>query len=425
MRKKTRAYRKILRSKQAKEERRRKEKDLYTPDKVFSYKNFIVSARKSYKGMSWKASVQNHMLGPISKTYKDYKAIKAGIIPGCASGREKTITERGRTRIITPVNIRGRVLQKVPCDNALVSVIRTKLIYDNGASLKGKGVEFTRRRIKKFLCRMIKKFGDDFYVLTFDFSNFFGSIPHRECRRMMEKYFREDFVDLVMGIIKNPFRGKCRKIKDKAARKQRMRELDADQTIGICLGNEESQPMALLVPSEIDHYIKDRLRIKCDSRYMDDGIIMAKTKNQLTDILCGIKSIAERLGLKLSEKKTRIAKARKGFTFLKIKYNVSKTGKIIRRLTKKGIVTMRRKLKKFQRKLKAGEMTLTDINNSMQSWMQHAKSARSFKTTSRMKKLYKKLFGIKFVPGKKRRARRRDVLQDRIREKYRWHCLEC
>lgn len=375
-----------------------------TPEKVFSYGNFVRSAKKCTKGVSWKASVQAYHLRAISKTYTDYRLLKDGKVPRCTSRKEIAITERGKIRVITPIHIKDRVIQKTLCDNALVPVFRRKLIYDNGASLKGKGVGFSRKRLEKHLRRATRTFGPDFYVMTYDIKNFFGSIPHRQCRKMLEKYFCRELANIAMEIIKNPIREKINRIRDGKERAKQLRDLEEDKINGICLGSQESQIMALIVPNSIDHYIKDRKQMKFYIRYMDDGVLIAKTKEELKEIFAELKMIMESIGMRFHERKTRITKARKGFTFLKVKYHITKTGKIIRRLTPKGTARMRRKLKKFRRKVDAGEMTLTNVYESMQSWMSHSKVANSHKTVRNMLRLYRDLFGDLRIPPREART---------------------
>ena len=393
MRKKLRARKKIERDRARKERKALEEKEAYSPDKVFRYKHFIASAKRSARDVSWKASVQLYMIYPITRTYRDFEKLKAGSIPRCFSGREVPITERGKVRIITPIHIKDRVVQKVLCTNALVPVLTKKLIYDNGASLKGKGVNFTRKRVESHLKKAVRKFGPDFYVMTFDFKNFFGSIQHRQCRRVLRKYFSDELADIAMEVIKNPLKGKARKMADRKERNRRLKELEDDAACGICLGSEESQDMALIVPNEIDHFVKDVSRVKLYCRYMDDGILFAKTKEELSTLYEKMKTIADRIGLSFNEKKTRIAKASKGFTFMKVKYRITKAGKIVKRLTVKGIIRMRRKLKKLRKKVAAGKIDMQSVFESFQSWLAHSKVANSYRTVKSMTKLYKELFG--------------------------------
>ena len=122
--------------------------------------------------------------------------LSARRLPRFSSGKEIGICERGKKRIITPIHIKDRIIQKVLCDHILVPVLSKKLIYDNGACIKGKGVSFSRRRVKEHLLKAIREYGTDFYVLCFDFKDFFNSVPHKTCREVLEKYLaEEDAVD--------------------------------------------------------------------------------------------------------------------------------------------------------------------------------------------------------------------------------------
>ena len=103
--------------------------------------------------------------------------------------------------------------------------------------------------------------------------------------------------------------------------------------------------------------------------------------------------VCDQLGLVFNEKKTRIVKITKGFTFMKVRYRVTSSGKIVRTLAKSGTIRMRRKLKKFRRLVDNRAMTLDDVYNSIQSWVAHSRVAMSYRTVRRMMKLYNDLFG--------------------------------
>ena len=126
---------------------------------------------------------------------------------------------------------------------------------------------------------------------------------------------------------------------------------------------------------------------------MDDGVVLSDNKEYLRLLLDESQKVAESLGLHFNLKKTRIVKMSKGFTFMKVRYRISKDGKIIKTLVHSGIVRERRKLKKIHRKVLKGELTLDDAYNSMQSWLAHAKIARSYHSVKSMMKLYDDLFG--------------------------------
>ena len=403
-------------------ERMRKEQAEYTYKKVFTMQHFVAALKKSIKGVKWKASVQNHIANATTKLFSSYINMKKRKLPTLISDKEISIRERGKRRIIFPIHIRDRIIQKVLCDYALLPILTKHLIYDNGASLEDKGVEFSRRRILQHLINAVKEFGTDFVILSFDFKNYFNSIPHKTCRMILERYiYDKEIIETTMQIIKAHHRKMISKIKDKEERKLKLQMLDNDELCGICLGSQVSQVMALIVVNDIDHFIKDKMGCKYYERYMDDGVVILKTKEEAHELFCGMKEIADSLGLKFNEEKTHIVKATRGFTFLKVKYNITKDGKILRRLTRKGIVRMRRKLKKYKAKVINKEMTLDNVYDSMQAWIAHSKVAKSYTTQKNMLKLYDDLYnGYRITRKWKRMNGGKNVLQTDRWSKYRW-----
>ena len=186
--------------------------------------------------------------------------------------------------------------------------------------------------------------------------------------------------------------GRSARIKDPELRKKETRSLLAHEKVGICLGSQISQVMALLVPTDFDHFIKDKLGLKFYVRHMDDGVILLNDKAELARIRDMLKEEAAKYGLTLQPKKTKIVKLTKGFTFLKVKYRIS-NGKTIKTLVRSGIVRMRRKLKKLSGLVGKTKVTKDDVYASVQSWAAHARTARSYHAVRNMMKLYEELFG--------------------------------
>lgn len=147
---------------------------------------------------------------------------------------------------------------------------------------------------------------------------------------------------------------------------------------GLGLGSQVSQIAAIALPNRIDHYIKDVLGMKAYERYMDDGLIVHRSKAKLRECLGHLKRLCAELGIKLNEKKTQIVKLTRGFTFLKVRFRFGKNGAIVRRACNKGIKHMRDKLKIFRRWVDSGRMTLEDVNTSLTSWRGHMKKFHSY-----------------------------------------------
>ena len=396
-------------------------------DSVITFKNFIAANRKCIKGVRWKGSVQKYESHGITEISNAITTLRAGKLPPFTSTHRIKLSERGKIRTITPVTMRDRMVQRTLCDNSLVPILQSTLIYDNGASMKGKGVDFARNRLNKPLIDAVREYGPESYALIFDFKSFFDSIPHATCEKVLRENFTDEhIITLTMEIIKSYQYSTVKKLQRGNERDTLFYELDHNESRGICLGSQISQIMALAVPNTVDHLIKDKYRVKHYMRFMDDGILFAKNKRFLQEVYSKMMVLANRLGLKFNDKKTHITKLTKGFTFLKVRYRVTPTGRIVKKLAKTSIVRMRRKLKKFRHLVDDGNMTLNDVYNSMQSWCAHTKVAMSYHAKKNMLKLYDELFdGYKLTNkyNHLKGGKNGELLQADKWAEYRWGCI--
>lgn len=337
-------------------------------DWVFSFRHLYHSYKMSRRNVSWKASVQKYISQAPLNVLKTFKALRDGTFKS-KGFYEFDLVERGKLRHIRSVNIEERVVQRCLCDYALIPVIGRQFIYDNGACMKNKGYTFAAKRLTQHLREHFRKYGREGYVLLFDFSKFFDRVSHT----LIKGILRKEFTDQKIIALTEHF-------------------IDAFGEIGVGLGSQISQVFALASANKLDHFIKDVCRIRGYGRYMDDGYIIYHDKAFLVALLQMIKEICTELGITLNEKKTQIVKLSRGFTFLKIRYFLLPTGKIIKKLARRSIVRMRRKMKRFTGKLKSGKMTGADLYQSFQSWRAYASNFNAHRTIEGMNKLYTKLF---------------------------------
>jgi hypothetical protein len=362
---------------------------------VITYSNYYDALKLCNTSVNYKFSVQQYNLHNIEKIRETIDTIRKLRIPTVKKSEKVVINERGKKRIITPIIIDDRVTQRVLCDNVLLPSIVPHLIYDNAASIKDRGTDFARRRINKFIEDAKREYGaNNLYALVFDFKSYFDNIEHEQCYRVLKKYiYDEDIVDLTIGIIESYKLDEINKIEDIKVREEEICKLYNHKYRGVCLGSEISQIMAVAVPNDIDHYIKDKLGMKYYVRYMDDGVIIFNSKEKLIEIKHELEELNKKYGVKFNSKKTCIVKLTKGFTFLKTKYNVTSEGETIKRLKREGIVRERKKLKKFKGKVDNGKMSMDDVYQNIQSWNAHSKIARSYRTQKEMFRLYDDLYG--------------------------------
>lgn len=139
---------------------------------VFSFERLYESYRASVRGVGWKASTQRYKAASLANVTKTHEELIAGRYRS-KGFYEFDIVERGKPRHIRSVHISERVVQRCLCDYCLVPMLSRSFIYDNGASLRGKGYDFAVSRVTHFLAEHYRKHGREGYVLVFDFFKVF------------------------------------------------------------------------------------------------------------------------------------------------------------------------------------------------------------------------------------------------------------
>lgn len=313
-------------------------------EQMIDYGHLFDASKKASKGVSWKASVQrylNNVLFRTLETHNDllnHKDVRNGFI-------EFDINERGKERHIKAVHFSERVVQKSLCKNILYPLFTKSLIYDNGASQKGKGVHFAIQRLEKHLRNHFKQYGNKGYILLMDFKSFFENINHNILKKLYRKY-----------------------ISDELILKYTDDFVDAFGEKGLGLGSETSQLHAILYTNPIDHYIKEKLRIKGYGRYMDDSYIICNDKNKLKVIYQKIKKKILEYDIQISEKKTHVTDIKHGFTFLKTRFYLTNNGKIIKKPLRKYVTYERHRLKRQRTLLNTNKMTVFQAYNGLIGW---------------------------------------------------------
>ena len=223
-----------------------------------------------------------------------------------------------KKRRVDATSYKDRVVQNCFVDNYLFPLLENHLIYDNGACRKNKGTDFARNRLKSFLLEAYKKYGNKFYVLSFDVHHYFESIDHDVLKAKLRKLIKEDDIYSFATMVIDSF--------------------SIEDNKGIPLGNQSSQCFALYYLDHLDRIIKERFQIKYYSRYMDDGVIISNDKNKLMKLLNALKEEIKDIKLQFNLDKTFIYSIKQGVTYLGFRYKFTSTGRLI--------VTMARKKKK-------------------------------------------------------------------------------
>lgn len=358
-------------------------------DEVFNFSNLTKAGKRCCNGTRWKTSTIHFETFLLREALKALATLRAENRKFDGFHSFTTI-EHGKKRDIDALPIDERMMQKCFCNYFLTDAYSRSFILDNSASMKGRGMDFALKRLKKHLSDHYRKYGLQGGIYQFDFKSYFASIPHEELKRRARKIIGDDKLYRLM----------CSYIDDF----QRLKAADKNAEVkrGVGLGSEVSQILALDFASPVDHYIKDYWGIKGYGRYNDDGYIISDSLEKLEEIRFCLFRFVEALGIKMNVKKNIITPFKNhSFTFLKLRFHMDYNGKITMRLGRKSIKAMRRKLKIFRKWVNDGVLSPEDVFASYQSWRAHARRCDSYKTLRDMDELFVNLFSLELEQRKK------------------------
>lgn len=384
------------------------------------YKEIITDGNRIYEGLmnsidksKWKESSQNAALSFLNLIYD----IQDDLERQQYSMSDETVFilhERGRVRRISSLQVRDRVVRHILCDDIFMPLIRNKIIYDNGASIEGRGLSFSKKRFETHLHRyVVHNESNNGYILFGDFSKFYDNIEHVTAKQQLLDLVDDDeYIQWLLDLIFENFEidvtdmssEEIDKIKHGIFNKleyEPVSSLDATnsrsrKTIkkSINIGDQLAQLIGIYYPHRIDNYIKIVCSEKYYGRYMDDWYIINSDKEYLWDLLHDIEDIALDLGLYINRNKTRIVQLDKPFTYLQTRYRVTSTGKIYKKINPKRITAMRKRLKKLAIKVYNDEIDYYDVENMFKSWMGSFYKIMSRDQIRNLFVLYEELFNV-------------------------------
>jgi len=307
-------------------------------NKISDFKNLIISYQKARRCKRYKRNIvrygfflENNIL-QLRKELELENYSPSSYI--CF-----TVTDPKMRKVAAPA-FRDRVLQhSLVCQ--IEPLFEKKFIYDSYACRKNKGTHFGLKRVKKFLMAARSRYGKDrpIYCLRMDIEKFFASVSW----------------DILLKIINQTvICEKTKKLIEKIVTKHRCfdnrnRPIEAPadvvapkERLGLPIGNLTSQLFANIYLNELDHFVKEKLRIKWYARYMDDFLIIHPNKEYLKKTRDNIQQfLNNHLKLHLHPEKVILQNVKNGVPF--VGYLIFYDHVKIRGNT---LLRMRRKLKK-------------------------------------------------------------------------------
>lgn len=248
-------------------------------EKVISPDNILLAIINASKGKRKRSYVkrvyenrENYIeyFQKMAKTYKHHRKKPKTIYDGVS---------RKKRQIIVPT-FDEQVLQHMIV-NILQPIILKGKYYHVHGSLPNTGPTKAKKTIQKWIAHDTKNIK---YFLKIDIRHFFGSIPHDKLEQLIKKKIHDErFINLLHEVI------------------------DCTE-IGLPLGFHTSHWLANWYLQDLDHYIKEQLKVVHYIRYMDDMVIFGPNKRELHKIR---ESIEKFLNKKLNlEMKSNWAVAR-------------------------------------------------------------------------------------------------------------------
>lgn len=142
-------------------------------DILLSADNLLKGFMSTKKGVKWKESIQYYDYNLIERIFKLISDLETYTYK-IGKTYEFDLDERGKKRHIKAPAVNDRVVHHVLCDDILMPILLKYLIFDNGASIKHKGLDFARNRFTEHLHKYWKNHQtNEGYILLIDFSKFF------------------------------------------------------------------------------------------------------------------------------------------------------------------------------------------------------------------------------------------------------------
>ena len=323
---------------------------------------------KCKNGVMWKPSTKHYVLNAVEETHRAEKKLHNGT---WKNGMPKPITiQYPKRREGLSIAFRDRVYQRSINDNVLYPNVQRSFIIDNCACQKGKGIDFARARLKKHLWNYYTHHKTNGYILQIDIKGYYPNMRHDAVKEKFKRYLPDDVYEAVCDVLDTQYKG----------------------DVGYNPGSQMVQIAGISLLDDLDHYCKERLRIKHYIRYMDDILILHHDKEELELWLSEIKIQLGKIGFQVHESKTHITPLSKGFLYLGFEYKITSTGKIVMTLNSANVKHERRKLRRLVTLAKQGKIPKSKVDECYISWKANASKGNSYNLINRMDKYYHELW---------------------------------
>lgn len=335
------------------------------------------SMMKCRKGVSWKPSVKSFVLNGEENLLRMEKQLKEGTWKN-GTPKPVLITYPKRREALS-IPFKDRIYQRSINDNSLYPQMTRSFIYANCACQTGKGTDFARKLIKKYLWNYFCNYGSDGWIVQIDIHGYYLNMRHKDVEHQIYCNTDPDTTRMSCGVLRDQYAGEA----------------------GYNPGSQMVQIAGIALLDPVDHYAKEQLHVKYYIRYMDDFWMLLPTKEQAEKTYTETVEKIQAYGLEINEKKSHVVPLRKEFTFLGFRYRMTDTGKVIMTLNPDSVKHERKTLARMVNKSKRGELPPEKVEEHHNAWQNNAGKGNSNKVRERTRKYLKQLKGDEKNESKK------------------------
>lgn len=258
--------------------------------------------------------------------------------------KREIIIDKGKEREILKLSYYPHRVVQWAIMLQLEDMFYKNLITDTYASVRGRGIHLAAKRIKKVLK---EDEGNTKYCLKIDIKKYYPSINNNILYKLLQRKIKDPQLLRLLHII-----------------------IFSTGEKGQPIGSLWSQWAGNFYLSGLDHYVKEKLKIKHYFRYCDDIIFLDKNKEKLHEVRKEVELFLLTLDLELKENYQVFDVDARGIDFLGYRF--------FRNFT----LLRKRVLKQFKTKIKRIRhkeiLTLRDYGalNSYKGWLKYCNSYR-------------------------------------------------
>ncbi len=284
---------------------------------------------------------------------------------------ETFILRDPKTRKISKSDFRDRIIHHALCQ-IIEPIFEKRFIYDSYANRLGKGTLKAVQRFDDFKRKVSKNDIHPCFVLKADIRHYFDTVDQDILLAILSKRITDEKVlRLIKVILANYFTNVPGK--------------------GMPLGNLTSQFFANVYLNELDQFVKHTLKAKYYLRYVDDFVILHKTKEILDSYKQRIGLfLREKLALELHPHKSKIISLEQGINFLG--FRIFYYHKLIR---KKNIYKSHRKFKQLQEWYQKELVGREKAVEGLEGWLAFVSHANTYKYRRRLIQWFNLTFSLK------------------------------